>query len=222
MSEFEDRENYSTLNELPEILGDERREREGYTLEGTRFDLFGTSPPADIAQQALVKGAPGKVGSVPLGFMVTSTYDARPVNARDFLFTGSITSFMFGCTQVNTAELLFTVPNGYVAVIKGFKYEWDPVLALASDGVITATLISDNVNVLNYTAIQVPQIINDFIPAYALCNPGKQVGLELTHPQPVNPSGSGQDAATAYIEIYGNLLLAQGYPVQYEPANRIL
>lgn len=222
MSEFEDRENEPGLNELPDGIAFEREENKDYVKEGTRFNR-GASPgghgaPLDITQQDAVRGMPGEMGSVPVRFVVTSTYDSRPINARDFLHT-QILDFDFGCVPVNTSTALFTVPDGYVGVLRGFKYNFNPIYQLDPDDTLIGTVISDGVSTQNYTDIALPQMKNSYTPIFTIANSLKTIGLRITHPNPVASTGS--ETSQAIIELYGNLLLAAGLPIQYEIANRI-
>ena len=83
--EFEDREN--NLGDLPEPIARERRENyPNRPVERSRL-------PPDIAANARAleaqRGAP--IGAPVMGAHVTSTYDARPINARDFIHTEIMT-----------------------------------------------------------------------------------------------------------------------------------
>ena len=94
MSEFEDREN--GLGELPATIMRERGEL--FRDAKDRPVIPNEMPanlkiPADVRQQGDALQIPGGIGSVPMAFDVTSVFDARPVNGRDFLYTETITFF---------------------------------------------------------------------------------------------------------------------------------
>lgn len=221
MSEFEDREYEEGLNELPEPVGNERVEREGYVKEGSRFDDVGTSPPIDIMQQNKVQSAPGQMGSIPMGFDVTSVYDARPVNGRDFLSTiRSTFTYPGEIFGPDTNEILFQVPDGYTGVLRGFKYTAFPIIVPDAGATPVVTVIADGVNLVNYTDLILPLSFTDFVPVYGLSNALKTIGLRITYPDPVDSSVLPDDDIIVTVTLYGNLLLSRGLPIQYEPTNR--
>ncbi len=226
MGEFQD-DRESELNELPAGIGKERGERVGYETEGSRLTDFrqglygrpdtGGQPPIDIRQQNQIAERPSEVGSVPLGFDVTSTYDARPVNARDFLETFQLEFVLNGCALSHTEEAFYDIPNGFVAVTRGFRYFTDPIIiSPVPDNGITFTLIADSIAVPNYTEVLMPYDEPNFVPCYALTNPTKRIGIRITYPN----TGGQQGTVNMTVQLYGNLLLSRGLPVQYEPTNR--
>ncbi len=203
------------LGELPEPLRLERNENVGYTMRGSRYDGYGV-PPYDVRQQHNVLDAESQIGSIPRAFEVTSTYDARPVNARDFLVSFELTFNLDACFSSYIEEDTFQVPNGYVGVLRGFKYAFNPPAQIDTD--ILVTIISDDVSLNDYTQVPLPQVVNDFIPVYGISNPLKFIGIRIEHP----PQSSSLDLTTiCKIQIHGNLLLSRGIPSQYEPANKI-
>ena len=210
---IEERED-GQLGELPEPVMHERGEDRNYLTEGSRFDNLSRSVPPDIRQQNAVMRSRGEIGSVPNAFTVTSTYDARPVNARDFLTTFKLEFSISTSFTSYTEEGSFQVPNGYIGVMKGFRYSFNPPLSILED--LKVTVLSDDVAVNNYSQIVLPQNVNDFIPIYTISNSLKTMGLRIEHPQ----QSYGLVATTkCSVELYGNLLLARGIPAPYEPTN---
>ena len=79
------------MGDLPADIGHERRElpsplKAGSVARNPRF-------PPDVAYQdrRAKAAAAGEVGTVSQGASVRSTYDARPINGRDFLHADSFT-----------------------------------------------------------------------------------------------------------------------------------
>lgn len=224
---IEERED-NELGELPRSLMDERREALDYTMEGSRVDGFfakslfdqrNYGPPPDIRQESNVRNRPGEMGSIPRGFDVTSTFDGRPVNGRDFLETTYLDFEVNGdAGESDTKSISFQVPDGYVGIIRGFRYFLTRFLNI-EDRSMSVTVIADSVPLNNYDLMSLEQIINDYIPVYGISNPLKTLGLNITHPAPIDLLD--EENVGCRVEIYGNLLLSRGIPSQYEPANMI-
>ena len=224
---IEERED-NELGELPSSLLQERREGVDYVNEGTRYDGFSAKslfdnrsygPPPDIALESAVRNRPGEMGSIPRRFDVTSTFDARPVNGRDFLETFSFAFSVDGDAGTSDTEtLLFNVPDGYVGVIRGFRYHLSRFLNI-EDRSMTVSVIADGVVLNNYDNMLLEQIVNDFIPVYGISTGLKNIGLIITHPHPIEILTA--ETVGCRVELYGNLLLSRGIPSQYEPTNSI-
>lgn len=224
---IEERED-NELGELPSSLLQERREGADYVNEGTRYDGFfarspfdnrNYGPPPDITAENQVRSRPGEMGSIPRRFDVTSTFDARPVNGRDFLETFNLFFTLDGGeTDPVTEEDTFIVSDGYVGLIRGFRYFISNIQNLDNDSLLVSVL-SDSVPLNNYDNMLLPQIVNDFIPTYGISNPLKNIGLRITHPIP--PNLVGITTVQIRVELYGNLLLSRGIPSQYEPTNSV-
>ncbi len=223
----EERED-NELGELPLPNRLERGENIGYSDKGTRFDRFsGRSlldnrnygAPYDIRQENDVRSRPGEMGSIPRRFDVTSTFDARPVNARDFLET-----FIFNFTVngdagiADTQTSTFQVPDGYIGIIRGFRYYLSRYLNIENRS-MTVSVIADGVVLNNYDNMLLEQIVNDFIPVYGISISLKNIGLKIKHPEPIDILD--EETVQCRVELYGNLLLSRGIPAQYEPANSV-
>lgn len=224
---IEERED-NELGELPRSIMDERKEALDYTMEGSRVDGFfakslfdqrNYGPPPDIRQESNVRNRPGEMGSIPRAFDVTSTFDARPVNGRDFLETAYLDFEVNGDAGTSdTKSISFQVPDGYVGIIRGFRYFLTRFLNI-EDNSMSVTVIADSVPLNNYDLLSLEQIVNDYIPVYGISNPLKALGLNITHPAPIDLLD--EENVGCRVEIYGNLLLSRGIPSQYEPANMI-
>lgn len=132
--EFEDREN-ETLGELPTPIQTERNEfsqSDADTLNQVVPSQIGigqlrsSAPiPPDIRKQAeVLKGGEGRIGSPVIPATVTSVYDGRPVNARDFKLTtnASLTFDVNPAPPAQTLIATYTVPLGFTSVLRGFQF----------------------------------------------------------------------------------------------------
>lgn len=224
---IEERED-NELGELPPALLKERKEGLDYVNEGTRYDGFfakspfdqrNYGPPADISLENQIRNRPGEIGSIPRRFDVTSTFDARPVNGRDFLETFSFSFLVDGDADISDTEtLLFNVPDGYVGIIRGFRYHLSRFLNL-EDRSMTVSVLADGVVLNNYDNMLLEQIVNDFIPVYGISTGLKDIGIRITHPAPIELLDA--ETVGCRVELYGNLLLSRGIPSQYEPTNSV-
>ncbi|MES9859103.1 MAG: hypothetical protein ABW166_21330 [Sedimenticola sp.] len=223
----EERED-NELGELPLSSRLERGENIGYSDKGTRFDRFSGSSlldnrnygaPYDIRQENDVRSRPGEMGSIPRRFDVTSTFDARPVNGRDFLKTFFLDFEVDGDEEISdTKTALFQVPDGYIGIIRGFRYFLTRYLNIEARA-MTVGIIADSVILNEYDNMELEQIVNDFIPVYGISNSLKNIGVKIKHPYPIDILG--EETVQCRVQLYGNLLLSRGIPAQYEPANSV-
>lgn len=120
----------------------------------------------------------------------------------------------------------YTVEDGLVAVLRGFRYSLEPIFAAIPVAAITGkltvggpatsgfgVLLSGGADVPGFANFQLGQYQADYQPCYVLAGSGMTISLILTF--------SGAYAAltpsTVNVEFYGNNLLATGRPVNYEP-----
>ena len=106
----------------------------------------------------------------------------------------------------------FVVPDGYVALVRKFKFTSDPVLDLNCDEVLTSILV-DDIPQANYEDLELgPEQVN-FIPCYILADNGQRIALRL-----VNTTDPDADVDVCFA-FHGNLLLRTGVPIEYQPGN---
>lgn len=139
---------------------------------------------------------------------------ARPVNARDFYASGSAfvdDAYVF----TKTGSVTFVVPDGMVCVLTHYRYAFGPLFDNLDDSLFDGSLKIDNVVVPDFTLLQHGQAVFDYQPTYALASQGQSVVLSVV------ASGAAYTAGIANFraELYGQLLLASGRPVVYEPGN---
>lgn len=184
------------------------------TESGQEFIDRETQLPAD--DRALGGGvAPGQLDGVPLGnpaidYDVRSTFDVRPVNAFDFDASGQADYENLGEGFGRWVVVAFTVPMGYVAVIR----EW--FMGATSNGIaligVDAYLQRNGVDFpYNGPVGFLPG--NDRKPCFMLVDEGQTVGARA-------PAGL-VNAGAAGVNVYGTLIPKTGRAYPYEIANPI-
>jgi len=203
------------LGELSEELLLERQEN---FPRGNIPDAGDT--PGDIAYQESVSGSQQIPGTMTQGVEVTSVYDARPINARDFLVSGTDTMTPGnGGAEKRIASFEYTVPQGFIGILRAFRYEVDLVVPTPTLNFFLTTLFINDSPVDDYVQIGLGQTVNNFIPTYLVAEPGSIFKIELTLGSAV-PSLTANK--TLLMFLYGNNLLSRGLPARLEPGNKTI
>lgn len=113
---------------------------------------------------------------------------------------------------VNTSAP-FIVPDGYIAVLRAFKYTADPVLNLPCTDVLISILV-DDIPQPNYDQIPLGSEQDTLLPCYILANEGQEIALRYD-----NSSAAPGLSVDVCVTFHGNLLLRTGVPIEYEPGN---
>lgn len=218
--EFEDREN--GLGELPNFPG--------YSKEVPDRIPPGKAPPDILKQAEAYNDGKGEIGSPVIPASVTSVYDALPINARDFLHTG--TDFIRqgnGLPEKTIMTLEYTIPQGFVGVWRGFRFE-PPLFVAFTDtekragdeiNAVTVTLFIDNIIVSDYSNLVFGQSADIELSTFVVANAGQKFKLQLTVSAKVlSLVASGSDTASYRMEIFGNNLLTRGLPTPFEIATQ--
>lgn len=138
----------------------------------------------------------------------------------------------------------YTVPDGLVSVIRGFRYELTPLfinpptpnpilvgnatgkLTLGGPATGTATgplggvVTSNGADILGYENFQLGQYLADYQPCYVIVAPLQTISLIITFTGALDAAISLDPVGNNVrfnAEFYGNNLLATGRPVNYEP-----
>lgn len=219
--EFEDREN-ETLGELPAVISRERRESyPSVPVEKPPFTgLVNLSPGViqpDVRQEGLSfqEGETGRLGSPTIPASVTSVFDGRPVNARDWEFFGG--EEISGSDETtNVVTLGFQVPEGFVGVWRQFRvYPREPIYRVWDDGFSfpTVSLFVDNIAVPNFTDLDYGLYMTKKQDTWVLANAGSTFTLQYTFPPLILSPGVSMPFR---LEMYGQLLLTRGLPLAFE------
>ncbi len=169
-----------------------------------------------------------KPGTVPVDANVITTFDARPINGRDFSQLIYLSS-----SNINTnASISYTVPDGYIGILRWFSYELSISQSLGSDymdvygnfngigagpppnGAITSvTITSGGSPSPDFSGVPFGTSV-DRQPCYILCEAGAQI--VLTFRLLSNPS-NWDSIHGGWMQLYGNLILDTGRPLEFEP-----
>lgn len=197
--------------------------------------VFQPRLPADQrSQQLAVNAAKNLISKSPVQeSSVVTNFDARPVNAHDFYDSGGTFVLDNGDPQRKVGAFFnYTVPNGYRAILRGYKYTIIPFRGdnLSTNivfGILTvgdpttqsnpATSIGYSINgtiVPGYSVLYHGQHLNNYQPCYVLAEEGETISLILNAFNLVN-DGPPTILTAVNISLYGNLLLANGSPLAF-------
>jgi hypothetical protein len=237
--EFEDREN-DALGELPSSIGKERGDyiqpSAPYASPKSQILNPGTGPiPPDIVKQYQDKATESAVlGSPIIPASVTSVYDARPINARDWLKVSHPSNTMPAGDPAFSYVSTYTVPQGYISVLR--KFFWiNEIPVFMSYGDIAGggaepyldtlpklTLSIDGVIVPDYENLQYG--INGMSQAddvFALALPGQVIKMEVTIDNEYTQLWTTTGDIPFRLEMYGQNLLIRGLPLPFEISSQL-
>jgi hypothetical protein len=107
----------------------------------------------------------------------------------------------------------FTVPDGYVAILRAFRFVVDPVLDLPCTDVLISILI-DDIPQNNYDRLPLGSEQDIFLPTWILADNGQRIALRYD-----NSAAVTSVSVEVCVTFYGNLLLRTGVPIEYEHGN---
>lgn len=233
------------IGELTRDLLTERRELESFDLDGSRVGPpgagFQNSKVADLQRQtAIIDHTENNYVSPrppPLLYEVVSTYDARPIQGKDFVSTGcaviEFNSDGANPLEFDAVKLDYFVPENNIAVLRSFRYFITPGMYQLSDVTdsdnvgcwIQSDLFIDDVPVDQYTEMLLGNTVREPVNAFVIVDELRKLTLRLSQ----NPSETMvvADSDTpifttgAKLFMYGNLLVKTGVPKEFEIANPI-
>jgi hypothetical protein len=234
--EFEDREN-ETLGELPQSIQTERGEFSQHNADNNPLpgnQGGGVAPPQptippDIVKQAeALQEGRGKLGSPVIPASVTSVYDARPINGRDWMLTEyQLVQNPNGGAGNQTLTLQYVVPPGFTGVLRRFAFEPSIFGAFTDtekragtewDGVLVSLKVQ-GINVPDYQNLMLGQSADILMDAFVLAGEGQTLELVLKYSSAMITK-MGDDTAVL-MRMYGNNLLTRGLPTPFEIATQI-
>ena len=211
----EESEDQPGLGELSEDLFREHEGRHPANSDSAQYQS-GKQLPPDIAYQEGREqeiAERGRVGTPGFEGHVTTVFDARPLNARDFLEVQK-SRFHYvaanGSSFADPAIATFTVPEGYLGILREFSWTIEDNSILPDNIYITI----DDMPVPNYTNLR--YLTNNFMgraPCYILANAGQTIQIVMR--QNSLPTSPMDTDVTFYM--HGNLLLLRGLPTPFEP-----
>jgi hypothetical protein len=143
-----------------------------------------------------------------MDYGVRSVYDSRPVSGYDF----NIIVTMAAGICVTPTPAFFTVPQGYVAVLREIETWCEPPQNLTARTDITVSAQINMVDIPYNTGIPVGNGTLENIKLFSIADELQQVGVTF-------PAFPASGAFTLYAQLYGNFLLKSGRPAPFEIAN---
>lgn len=242
--EFEDRE--SELDQdIPEGLGDLPQDKAfargepgsdfaepdfippGTLIQGRR----GAGIPKDIAREARISERPGTIGSVVVPYGVTSVYNGRHINARDFMVTQKVSMpvSLEVANLVTSASV--TVPGGYVGVWRNFSVVPailpSPAISGLEDGSdfgnVQYTLTVNDTVVPEYEDMQLEHAVNQFeleTWVLGLQNQRFSVVIRWTSVTDAIACVGNGGNIFFFVTFYGQNLLTRGLPLPFQIATQ--
>lgn len=192
---------------------------------------IGEHPPFPIG--VFSEQTPGErfVPGSPRAEVITfTTFDARPLNAGDFrVFGGSLITAIDGFTP-QVGFFNFQVPQGRVAILRGFDYSFDPIFNLTfvdefknfylarvfagartDVDLFTAQITNTGTVQPGYSDLRLGQRCA-MQPTYVIADEGLFISLVV---QQLTPQTFLHTQFN--VRFYGNLLLKTGRPDSFEP-----
>ena len=234
----EERQDYyipPTLGELNTALGAERGELQAFDLEGRRIPPGrpgGVTQVADLGRQTGIVDTTERRSISPrppaLLYQVVSTYDSRPIQAYDFQSSACDTIEFVQSGPNGTfspVSIIYTVPENTVAVLRWFRYQvqWAPVNHVQEgDCWLQSDLFVNDLPVREYNQMFHPVVMQRPQDAFVIVDERKRIRLTLSK-QGDTVLSSTIDGINSPVlfELYGQLLLKTGVPVEFEIANPI-
>lgn len=149
-------------------------------------------------------------GAPPVEISVMPVWDSRLVNMRDFLATPGVEPPTPGTTNA----LTYTVPAGYTALLRGFRYITDPP-AVAGPTDVRATLLVDDSIVPDFVAMPFGPTMADYQDTFVIARQGQIITLRLVIAIAL-PVGTD-----FFAFLYGNLRLSDGRALNQEVGEKV-
>lgn len=234
--EFEDREN-ELLGELPPVISRERRENyHPRDVAGVR------RVPLDVAANARAleqqQGAP--IGTPAIIAQTTTTYDARPINARDWVLQRYI-GLKLPVTDTDAIiTITKTVSAGFIAILRKIKISLEFPVTLGVTGVVanaatditaviaalvpTYKLYVNNIVVPNYDAL-IYSADERYVDTFVMASENQTISVEIYFSNAFLLAYNALSAdpgfsAAVRVDMYGQELLARGLPLPFEVASQ--
>lgn len=164
------------------------------------------------AQSAIARDAYDQtpIGTVPLAYDVRAIYDSRPINAYDFNIPVSASGEL-----TNPITISFTVPNGYVCVLKRvITFIEDPIPSPAKRSDVLLTLLLNQGVVPNNENIPIGVEQDSLVNCFVIADQGSVLSARLTVSAAVLAGSS-----TYWVQFYGQFLQKTNIPASFEIAN---
>lgn len=178
------------------------REQTNYAGEGKLADMQSSTP----------------LGEPPVDVDIRSVYDVRPIQAFDFNTTVIATSGGGSASSFGILTTQFTVPLGYVAVVRKWHTSFtSPQPPITYRGQVLMTIRSNNADLPNNVDIPVG-LESDFVESFFIVDEGGLIGARFDIANPGTPSVAAFDVN---CHIYGNLIRKTGRAANLEIGNPV-
>lgn len=131
--------------------------------------------------------------------------------------------------MANFAYFNYTVPDGRVAILRGFRYELAPLFGSVVPADISGALlvgspvvddgggniVARGIEVPQFSGFQLGQAMDDYQACYVLAAPGQTISILLTF----SVAYQALAVTSFHCIFYGNLLLQTGRQLEFEPGN---
>lgn len=179
--------------------------------------------PEDIKAAKSLHDAVKGAKSRPLPFIasVCSTFDARPINAKDFYITSPVPGSDVTNDITNTLQvgsLSWRVPAGHIAILRNIQYQFSTLYFPYPLITVNMTVDIDGEFSPGILGNGFPQETNgNPIPVYIIADQNKTITVTVNRER----TDGGIFPIPEYLNIimYGNLLMRRGLPAQFEPGN---
>jgi hypothetical protein len=112
------------------------------------------------------------------------------------------------------AQFIKVVPQGYIGILRAFRWSFTDA-PLISPTLYTARILVNGVVQPGFDELQrLGSNSWEWQKCYILADAGQTIMLELI------PTGTIDPGNDVVGQLFGNLLLAKGLPLQYEPGSR--
>ncbi len=230
-----------TLGELSRSLGVERRELQAFDLEGKITPPGSPGGESQVADLARGTGIIDTIESRKISprppallYQVVSTYDSRPIQGYDFQHSecNRLRWIPGGSgSEFDPIEFTYVVPPNTVAILRNFRYQVTtaPINAVTEgDCWLFSDLLVNELPVREYNRMLHPIFMVRPFETFLIVDELKRLTLKL------RMADDGTDVVEFYSdlqlndlvspvlgELYGNLLLKTGVPIEFEVANAI-
>lgn len=150
---------------------------------------------------------------------VNSTFDSRPINAADFFKSGGdlvqSTTTLADDTEIGSFD--FVIPSGYVAVLRNFAWEFDPIYTQNTITSVRTGLFIDGqaikfLDVFNDLQITTSSPVNTFV----IIDENRRLTINAVRLSNIAFAARGIPVPTFVATFTGNLLQKRNLPPNFE------
>lgn len=177
--------------------------------------LFNDNEPSSAGSQDYTARQRSQLDDLPKGapadpMLVYPAWESRLVNMRDFLGVLTFTGWTGEGDDFIGPDIMvldpYTVPQGYVAFLKEFRFFMDPLPAQLSEGNTLITLTLDSAPIPDFVSLPLGALMQEFQKTFVIAEQGRQLGMSISITADVDIDSS----TTVCALLYGNLRMRTG------------